>query len=305
MRLALVSLLLLLVVRDIAWAGDRLPAYLVNLPATVGVVYVAETSAAAFRQFDNMAGKITAAKREVYMSIGENGVGKQRAGDRRTPLGIYFVTEKLDTTRMHEKYGPMAFPLGYPNALDKRAERTGDGIWIHGVDARGGMRPARSTDGCIALPNDELEDLAGTFVANVTPVIIARHVEWATPQELAALRRELEASLAAWSDSLRRGDVYTHASLYDEEFQRWGMNKTEWTALLLVTVGARPVDEVEISDVLLLGDPQERGVYLSRFRQLVTENKGTEEERTIESVRQIYWRRAESGAFRIIAEDAG
>lgn len=305
MRRAFFSFVLLLVVRDLAWAGDRLPAYLVNLPATVEVAYVAETAAAAFHRFDNKAGQVTAGRRQVYMSIGENGVGKQRAGDRRTPLGIYFVTERLDTTRMHEKYGPMAFPLGYPNALDERAQRSGDGIWIHGVDARGGMRPARDTDGCIALPNDELEEMAATFVANVTPVIIARHVDWATPEELAALREELEASLATWSDSLRRGDVYAHASLYDEEFQRWGMNKTEWTALLLETVGARPIDEVHISDLLLLGDPLEQGVYLSRFRQAVTENKGTEKERTTATVRQLYWRRSASGAFRIIAEDAG
>lgn len=106
-------------------------------------------------------------------------------------------------------------------------------------------------------------------------------------------------------DRLRRGDVHKHASLYDDDFRRWGMNKAEWTALLQQTVGSRPIDEVAVTEVLLLGDPEEEGVYLSRFRQRVTEGAGTKDERVVESVRRLYWRRSASGAFTIIAEDAG
>jgi len=92
-------------------------------------------------------------------------------------------------------------------------------------------------------------------------------------QCVAAFRRS-RFWLAAWADSLRRGDVYTHASLYDDDFVRWGMNKVEWTALLQETVGSRTIDQVSISEVLLLGDPELDGVYLSRFRQAVTEDAG-------------------------------
>jgi len=297
------SIFLFLFVQGSVSASDRVPLYLVRLPASVSVAYVAETDAATFHRFDN--GDALDYRGETYMSIGENGVGKQKAGDRRTPLGIYFVTERLDTTKMHEKYGPMAFPLDYPNALDKRAERSGDGIWVHGVNARADERPAMDTDGCIALPNEELRALAETFQANITPVVIARQIEWVGADEILVLRTELEAALAAWADSLERGDVHAHASLYDGEFRRWGMNKSEWTALLVETVGARPIDQVVISDVLLLGDPEQGGIYLSRFRQVVTENADTAEERTVESIRRLYWRRSTSGAYKVIAEDAG
>ncbi len=54
-----------------------------------------------------------------YMSIGENGVGKKRAWDRKTPLGIYFITEQLDTSNLDDKYGVAAYPLDYPNAWDR------------------------------------------------------------------------------------------------------------------------------------------------------------------------------------------
>lgn len=287
------------------WADDSLPAYLIGLPDSVTTVYIAETSAAAFHRYQNTAGQVIEYEGQTYMSIGEHGAGKQRTGDRRTPLGIYFVTEQLDTTRMHEKYGPMAFPLDYPDAWDQRVLRKGDGIWVHGVDARGGERPARATDGCIALPNEALAKLEQTFQPNVTPVIIARQVKRLSHEQLDVLRSELEAALAAWADSLRRGDVHAHVSLYDDDFRRWEMNKSEWRALLIETVGGRSIDSVTISEVLLLGHPEEDGLYLSRFHQAITEAAGTSEENTVESTRRLYWRRSESGALKIIAEDAG
>ena len=62
------------------------------------------------------------------MSIGQEGPGKQSSGDKRTPLGVYFVTEQLDTSKLHEKYGVTAFVLDYPNVWDLRSRRSGDGI---------------------------------------------------------------------------------------------------------------------------------------------------------------------------------
>jgi hypothetical protein len=67
------------------------------------------------------------------------------------------------------------------------------------------------------------------------------------------------------------------------------------------TVGHRPISRVEVRDLLLLGDPVEPGLYLSRFR-LEIEEEGA---RSVISVRRIYWRRSGSGAFRIVAEDGG
>jgi len=56
-----------------------------------------------------------------------------------------------------------------------------------------------------------------------------------------------------------------------------------------------------VSDLLLLGDPVEPGIYLSRF-WLEIEEEGAG---NVISMRRIYWRRSESGAYRIVAEDSG
>jgi hypothetical protein len=95
--------------------------------------------------------------------------------------------------------------------------------------------------------------------------------------------------------------MFTYLEAYDDSFRHWGMNKDEWSAFSMETVGHRPISRVEVSDLLLLGDPVEPGLYLSRFR-LKIEEEGA---RSVITVRRIYWRRSESGAFRIVAEDSG
>lgn len=235
------------------------------------------------------------------MSIGQGGTGKERAGDQRTPLGIYFVTEQLDTTRMHDKYGVTAFPLDYPNAWDRRNSLTGDGIWVHGVDSRGGTRPPLDTDGCIALPNERLLALEQHFEANVTPVLIAAELAWVESGVVTELGAALEHAVMRWAADLEQGDMYAWLAAYDDAFQHWGMDKEAWSAFSLETVGQRPISAVRVSDLLLLADPAVDGLYLSRFRLEISEG----EARTVITRRRIYWRRSESGAFRIIAEDSG
>ncbi|PWG73998.1 hypothetical protein DF186_20170, partial [Enterococcus hirae] len=84
--------------------------------------------------------------------------------------------------------GAAAFPLDYPNAWDRYNERTGYGIWLHGVDHKDPVRPPRDTDGCLALPNEEILRLAERLEPLVTPVIVARKMQWALPSDVNAVR---------------------------------------------------------------------------------------------------------------------
>jgi hypothetical protein len=206
-------------------ADAKLPASLIRIPESTGTVFVAEVSTAALHRFDR-SGDSVVFSGSHYMSIGQNGSGKQRSGDKRTPLGVYFVTEQLDTSALHEKYGVTAFPLDYPNVWDRLADRDGDGIWIHGVLPGGGRRPERDTDGCIALPNEDLSLLAPDFRDNVTPVVVTLEVDWVEAAELRALRSELEGRIGEWQDSKQNADLFAYLSLYSVEFRRWRPSKT-------------------------------------------------------------------------------
>ncbi|MEJ2276098.1 MAG: L,D-transpeptidase family protein [Woeseiaceae bacterium] len=302
-------LLVFLALSPASMADDRVPAALLRLPEATPTVFIAETASSVYHRFDRSGDTVTHVSRD-YMSIGLGGAGKKRTGDQRTPLGIYFVTEQLDTERLHEKYGvtafPLkygvtAFPLDYPNAWDQRRGRTGSGIWVHGVEKNGGQRPPLDTDGCLALPNDRLLALEHLFLPNVTPVLIAREIAWSDAATVARTRAALEKAVRQWAQALEQGDMATWLDTYDPAFEHLGLDKAEWTAFSLQTFGQRPIRAVDVSELLLLQDPVEDDLFLSRFRLDVAEEDG----RRVVSVRRLYWRRTAQGAFRIVAQDAG
>lgn len=293
-------LIVLLLLHGLPVSGvAAVPAYVLQLPDSVQTVLVAETSTATLHRFGAERGRLIPADQR-RMSIGQNGVAKQRTGDRRTPLGIYFVVEELDTSNLHEKYGPAAFPLDYPNAWDAVNDRSGHGIWIHGVTPGGGARPERDTDGCIALPNEQLLSLKPYLAPLRTPVIVTRQIRSGSAQESAVIRDELLAALADWTDSFRQGDWSRYFALYAQDFVYRGMHRDEWSAYRLLTAGSRDIEAFTVEDVLLLADPEESGLYLSRFRQQVTEAG-----RTVATTKRLYWRKSAAGVYRIIAEDNG
>lgn len=282
-----------------AGTADRQPAYLLEVPPSVGLVLLAETATSTLHLYENESGDLNRGG-ETYMSIGQKGVGKVRAWDKRTPLGTYFINEKLDTSNLHERYGPVAFPLDYPNIWDRKNRRGGDGIWLHGVTPGGGRRPPLDTDGCIALPNDEILALEERLVPNRTPVLVARNIRWATAEQVASDRDELRRVLNQWAMSFEQGDVHRHLSLYADDFTYRGMNTDEWAAFRTQSFNRAPPRRSVIDDVLLLADPVEQGLYLSRFRQSITYD-----DRTVETTKRLYWQKTPEGELRIVAEDNG
>jgi hypothetical protein len=61
-----------------------------------------------------------------------------------------------------------------------------------------------------------------------------------------------------------------------------------------------PIDDFRIEDVLLLADPEDEDLFLSRFQQVIVER-----DRTVTTTKRLYWRRNENGELKIVAEDNG
>lgn len=275
------------------------PRTVLEMPDSLPSLFIAETGAARIRRFDRTpAGLITG--HDAYMSIGENGAGKQRAWDRKTPLGIYFVVDELDTSRLHDKYGVKAFPLDYPNTLDRQNGRTGDGIWVHGVQRDGGRRPRRDTDGCLALPNDDLTAVATSFVPNRTPVIVTPALSWRDNAERQALVHIIRRALSEWEQSQEAGHTERYLALYDKDFEYRGLARDEWATLRSRVLARYDDITIEVDDLLLLADPVEDNLYLARFRHTVT----TVDQKTV-TTKRLYWKQQDDGTLKIIAEDNG
>lgn len=99
------------------------------------------------------------------IALGRSPVGaKEREGDNRTPEGTYQID-----SRNYNSYYHLSLHISYPNEVDRKAARRmgvnpGGGISIHGLHGgwlQGGDNHSVVdwTDGCIAVTNEEIEEL--------------------------------------------------------------------------------------------------------------------------------------------------
>jgi murein L,D-transpeptidase YafK len=119
------------------------------------------------------------AVKSYKVSFGNSPTGRKLCeGDNRTPEGSYEIDRRNMSSRYH-----IALHVSYPNAEDReRARRAGcsagGDIMIHGI--RSGFawvgplhRLVNWTRGCIAVTNEEIEEIARA-VPDGTPVVIQR-----------------------------------------------------------------------------------------------------------------------------------
>jgi len=137
-------------------------------------------------------------------------------------------------------------------------------------------------------------------VPGATPVIIARHVRWAEDEDRERIASELRAQLARWAFASSAEDPGDYIALYAPAFDYRGLSRDEWAAFRTASWRSRGDIEVSVGEVLLLADPEEPGMYLSRFTERM-ESGG----QAIETVKRLYWRRGTDGMLRIVSEDNG
>ncbi len=160
----------------------HLPDVLIEAaPGRRGVV-VADTGRLRLYLFDR-SDKGWTKRGDWYVSIGRGGTAKRREGDRKTPLGVYFVTMWVGGHHLPELYGAGALGLNYPNGWDERRSRNGYGIWIHGEPRSLRIRAPRWSRGCLVVSNPALETLARAVGRRSIPVIIGERLRWLGPDE--------------------------------------------------------------------------------------------------------------------------
>jgi len=148
---------------------------------------------------------------EAPCSTGKKPGAKKEPGDAKTPNGIFFIQRYYDNTELTSIYGPMAFHLDFPNTLDRRSGRNGTNIWIHGTNKP--LQPFQS-NGCVALQNKDIEQLAAFIFINKTPVIIEESITWITQDKKPPDRDELERIVGIWDKAVNEADTRTLESLY-------------------------------------------------------------------------------------------
>ena len=107
------------------------------------------------------------------IALGKNPVGhKQYEGDNRTPEGIYTINDRNPNSSYHKNLG-----VSYPNDADRAhaaslGKPPGGDIKIHGLrnGSAGYLRKFHRlrdwTAGCIAVTNDEVDELYVAVIPN-------------------------------------------------------------------------------------------------------------------------------------------
>lgn len=186
---------------------------------------------------------------DYYASVGKLGIEKALEGDQRTPLGVYYITSRLDPAKLTDFYGSGALPINYPSPLDQSRGKTGSGIWLHGTPPDQFSRAPLATDGCLALANPDLDRILRTVEPRTTPVVIARQLQWVQPQSLQPERQKFEAVLDAWRTAKSQGDMQRLLSFYAPNFESYGkMPLVTWSRNLEAESRALRGRELQLKD---------------------------------------------------------
>ena len=205
---------------------NALPREFASLSPTIKHAIAVDTSRARLYVFENTS---TGPRllRDIYVSIGKQGTGKQVEGDLRTPLGIYHVGLRRDDAV--DRYGAAALPLNYPNEYDRQVGRSGSNIWIHGNNDGRFSRGPLASDGCVVLANEDMKSLAKLVEARETPVLIQEHLHWVkqgTPN-VAALDSGFEHAYQRWERARLEQDARTVGAFYEPGLERGSDSEAE------------------------------------------------------------------------------
>lgn len=157
------------------------------------------------------------------IATGKSKGDKTEQGDRKTPEGIYFISSFLPSELLLKRYGnygkiygPGAFPLNYPNTMDKLNEKTGGGIWIHSTDDDKRVSKKLESRGCVVLKKQDIKDLSRYIDLNKkTPVLIVEDANFRDPLSIANMKQSIFNFVISWKKAWESQNIYRYISHYN------------------------------------------------------------------------------------------
>ena len=273
--------------------AGTLPSQFITLPPTIRHAIAVDASRSRLYLFENGPKGLQLVS-DHYASIGKLGSDKRLEGDQRTPLGVYFITSRLEGRQLTDFYGVGALTLNYPNEYDRRLGRTGSGIWLHGVPPENYARSPQSTDGCVVLANPELQSIIDRVQPRNTPVVIARQLQWVSPAIKEPERRSLSNLLEGWRTARASGDINRLMAFYSTQFSNGGKDLSQWRQVIERDITQVRGRDLQLKDVSILGWRDQSDVLVITFGE-VAEGQRTG------AIKRQYWGK-EGGLWKIFYE---
>ncbi|MDH4275598.1 MAG: L,D-transpeptidase family protein [Gammaproteobacteria bacterium] len=276
--------------------APMLPAFLVALPPDQPTALVVDASASRLYVFENQQGTPVLVS-DFYVSIGKNGAEKQVEGDKKTPLGVYYVTEHLAAGTLPPYYGVGAFPLNYPNEWDRHLGKTGSGIWLHGNPLKSYSRPPQASDGCVTLSNLDFKELQSYIHIGKTPVVIAPEVNWVAAEEIHRWRAELNGQLQKWTQDWASRDTDRYLAHYAPDFFSPDKDYRQWQDYKRAVNAQKRFIEVSVDRVGMMLYPEQQTLMQVEFEQSYRSDQLSSR-----SSKRQWWRKERDGQWRIVYE---
>lgn len=166
---------------------------------------------------------------KVYnVTTGKKQGDKKISGDKKTPEGIYFFSEIKKKKNLAPKYGIMALTMNYPNVMDARENKKGDGIWLHSTDQPSRAFKQFDTLGCVVLVNKDMFEISKYVTLEDTPIIIDEEIEFLNHDELKGIEKKISIFVNHWKSSWENKDLDSYMETYSDTFFFEGMNKEQW-----------------------------------------------------------------------------
>ena len=194
---------------------------------------------------------------DEYVVTGAKGGDKKTRGDARTPNGIYRFTAVRHDPALRAKYGPVVFPIDYPNMLDRYHGKTGDGIWMHGYPENKLRRPPQDTRGCFALPNPNLKKMEAYVTPKKSLVLIGNNFSFGDTEKQQALLNSVQNSIQTWIQDWQSLDSDAYLSHYHEKFRSGKYNLKRWKSYKKRVNARKSFIEVQLNDINIIHDPNQ------------------------------------------------
>jgi murein L,D-transpeptidase YafK len=275
------------------------PKYLLQMQPEQKYAIIADTRRSRLYMYQNVRGEARYLA-DYYISSGKNGSQKLKEGDKKTPVGVYFITGNLPREKLTDFYGSGAFPINYPNEWDKRHGRNGYGIWLHGTPSNTYSRPPRASDGCVVLSNQDLNAVGATLQVGITPIIISDEMEWVKPDDTVILRNKLTQKLESWRRDWESGNIEAYIRHYGRNFSSGDQGLAEWIQHKRQVNAAKSWIKVGISNVGMFLYPGRDDLVVVNFDQEYSSNNLSNKMKK----RQYWMKENKEGSWKIIYESA-
>jgi murein L,D-transpeptidase YafK len=242
-------------------------------------------------------GKLSLAKAYPCI-VGKNIKDKAKVGDMATPEGIYFFVEFIPGGKLPKNYGMGAFVLNYPDFLDKKEGKTGDGVWLHGHDPKKRLDEVESTKGCVVMDNDALRELSTAIKLGTTPIVIVDRLAYRSADVQKKVAQDITSFITAWQKAWEAVDMKKFLRFYSRDFktpdgmdlETFGRRKEQ------VSMGKKFIQIRLDRKAILLSQKDQGDMAVVRFRQLYRSNNFNGV-----SIKSLYLKRVQKG-WQIVGE---